>query len=327
MEVRLHPEISEINSALGCETPTDRLLFRVLSDYGVAEDDLTDDLFSEVLWRPRGVEVKTESGYPPSVVLDIIAWYPDLFPPDKPTARDFLLRTQALYDKLSFRQGGHAHDVAAKSARFKARVVNISAMSLACDSLLGVSSKSTLDFICHAQRRDGWFPYISPPALSSILLKFSRQHSFIQRAVFRDFSASFVDLCHHAMILNFVTVAVKHSSNDSFSRRGAAIVEAGMRCILELDSFYSIEPRLTAPRYCNFSDINALFILRKVSDYWSSKICDAERLLAAIEARINMLKPEELQTGILESDSEKYILPAQWMDIKYALIHRLPSSS
>ena len=327
MGVYLQREISKVNSALGCETPTDRLLFRVLSGDGVAEDDLTDDLFSEFLWRPRGIEVKTESGYPPSVVLDIIAWYPDLFPRDKPIVRDFLLRAQALYDKLSLRQGGHAHDVAAKSARFKARVVNISAMSLACDSLLGASSNGTLDFICGAQRRDGWFPYIAPPALSSMLLKFSKEHSLIQRAVFRDFSASFVDLCHHAMILNFVTVAVKHSSNESFSRRGAAIVEAGMRCILQLDSFYSIEPRLTAPRYCNFSDINALFILRKVSYYWSSEIREAESLLAAVETRIDMLKPEELQIGILESDSEKYILPAQWMDIKYSLINVLPSSS
>ena len=322
MMQRVEPQ--RTNSILGIKTCVDDILYDVLYSGELDYEKLDVQALSlEHIWRPRDIFVKNGSGYTPSIVVDLVGWTQKK---QKlvPILKNKLLEISKVYGVLELKTNGHAHDK--NALKYNIPVINITSMAVALKSLLGQKIYEDIRFIGSSQRKDGIFSYVKPHITSTLYGQFGRGHDFLQRNIFRDRAYSFYDMCHHAMILNFLSIA-HHWSDEAKERQYIEVlVKKGLKFLTYRSDIFSLEPEINAPRYCNFSDINTYFIMVKVLKYWEN---DDEKYTGHIESfekSIQGLTDDELFSGLVETTNSKWILPAQWMDPKYSLIHLRPNS-
>jgi hypothetical protein len=318
-------ELQRKNSILGIETCVDDILYDVLHSGALDYEKLDVQALSlEHIWRPRDIFVKNGSGYTPSIFIDLVGWTQEKHK-FTPTLTNQLLEISKVYGALELKTNGHAHDKDA--LKYNIPVLNITSMAVALKSLLNQDIHGDIRFIGSSQRKDGIFPYVKPHISSTLYGQFGRGHDFVQRNIFRDRAYSFYDMCHHAMILNFLSIA--HNWCDDAKEREyiGVLVKNGLKFLGHGSDIFSLEPEIYAPRYCNFSDINAYFILIKVLKYWQNSDEKYTGHISSLEKSIQQLTEDEFFSGLVESTNSKWILPAQWMDPKYSLIHLRTNSA
>lgn len=311
--------IVKVNSILKINTGVDDILYDYL-DSAVLDYDTLDVeyLCLEYVWRPRDIFVKTQSGYTPSIFIDLVGWTQK----EKiltPVLKEKLHKISQIYNFLQLKNNGHAHDK--DNVVHKIPVLNITSMAVALKSMLEQDIYDDLRFIGKAQRWDGIFPYVKPPLTSIFYDKLGRGHDFIQRNLFKDRAHSFYDISHHVMILNFLSIAHYWTEDKKEKKYISLLVDKGLKFLKFNSNFFDLEPRIYFPRYCNHSDLNAYFILIKVLRYWEKSEPNYVTHQDILKDAILNLSSEELAIGLVNNANSKWILPAQWMDPKYALIH------
>ena len=169
----------------------------------------------------------------------------------------------------------------------------------------------------------GYFPYIKPNWFYRAIHNFLPNR--ISNFILKDRSPSFFDISHHCYILLCLLIIMNKSEyNPNLLKLLHKASQFAYKQILN-GSLYEKESIAKTPRFCNFGDTTAMFVLLRcmiMSQKNGLKVpIESFELLCAEIKLIIDDNSGNLAPIHPKSDSFGNVLPAMWMDDKYKIYH------
>ena len=315
--------ISSQNEVLKTETAVDRLIFEYLTDKdmsSVLSELELDQSYIEPQWRYLDEPAKIGgSGYVAWIVYDMLTSSAIR----GPAASEIYKAETKSADVIKnlMKDGMVLHDQSKVNSYVKDYILNISAMLCLVDTT-DATDKQMIT-LQRSIQAEGYFPYVKPNRLVRLLDEILPS-KYVQKII-GDRSTRFYDVSHHCYILLCILLRLQKNPKDEHAIN---IIHSALPFVVNLvlnENLFRGEPEATYPRFCNFGDVTAYFILLRcfyLCHELDLPVDDLakEKLAAKV---LNVLDEWEFCYTPIDnnSNSKGFVLPAIWMDKKYKLYH------